>query len=156
MAVLEKQPAKSLELQPGPYWESFEKFRVAGAKQLSSQLPPGQVGRLNVKGQSFVVMRADTFAQLHGLASDAERYREVLHLVEQAVQLLMHTDDSSDAQKLALEHLHDLTTHLSQVEEQAPKPRELVFDEDERASEIDDFELNPAKVRRPTFEGVGS
>lgn len=145
---------EGIGLHPGPYWDSFEQFRTGGAQQLQTRLGPEQVGRIRVKGQEYVIMRSQTFNRLHGLAQDIHRLRRALLLIRQAVQLVMHTGGA----KLAVEHLRDLTFQLPELQTLAAAPRrELVFADDERAAEDEgggdepDFELDPARVRRPAF-----
>ncbi len=57
-------------------------------------------------------MNAETFHRLYGLAQDAGRLSRELLLVRQAVDLL-HSVSSLDGQKLAMEHLRELTSAQS-------------------------------------------
>jgi hypothetical protein len=137
--------------ESGPYWDSFEQLRMGGSKGLQGRIGEGQVGRLNVKGDEFVIMRAGTFTQLYGLAQDASRLIRAARLIRQGVRLALHTGGS----KVAVEHLRDLTDLLPEPEsEPALESSDLSFDRDERADDEDDamsVEIDPAKVRRPTF-----
>lgn len=138
-------------LHPGPRWESFEEFRADGSKGLRMRVDDDQIGRLNVKGDEFVIMRAGSFNRLYGLAQDVGRLSRGMLLIRQAVQLVLHTGGS----KVAIEHLRDLIYLLPELE-QAPtsKPGALYFEQDEQADGEDnstDMEIDPARVRRPTF-----
>lgn len=145
----------ALALRPGPRWDSFERFRVNGSRQLLERLGPGQVGELQVKGRDYVIMERGTFNQLYGLAQEVGRLSRGLLLVRQAVQLVMQTGGA----QVAVDHLRDLAFHLPGLTAARPlAPRELLFDEDERATVAErdagaesDFELDPIKVRRPDF-----
>jgi hypothetical protein len=143
-------------LHPGPVWESFEQFRVVGAKQIQNQLGDHQVGWLTVKGQKFVLMRSATFLDLYGKAQDEQRLSRVLHLVQQAVQLLIETHGSP----VAVQHLRDLSLSLPELQRRSPpEQRQLIFAADEQADSADDsegdadFELDPSRVGRPVFHG---
>jgi hypothetical protein len=148
------EESKSLSVTAGPYWESFEQFRVAGPKQLQERLGPDAIGRLNVKGQEYVIMRSETFNRLYGLAQEVRRLSRGLLLIRQAVQLVLHTDGA----KVAVEHLRDLTFQLPDLRMEGHKPRDLTFEAGEEADERElpegnDFEIDPARVRRPAFGG---
>lgn len=159
MAVMEKAPQVDAQgapsLGPGPRWDSFERFRASGSKGLQARIGEGQVARLNVKGDEFVIMRAATFNRLYGSARDAGRLRRGLLLIRQAVQLALHTDGS----RTAVEHLRDLIHALPDMHGEPVAPSgELVFDGDERADDEADatsVEIDPAKVRRPSFGRAG-
>lgn len=139
-------------LEPGPYWTSFEQFRLSGVDGLREELGPDQIGRLNVKGDEFVIIRSEAFSRLHGIAGEIDRLGHQLHLIRQAVQLLR---DSGSSQ-VAIEHVCDLVGQLPELSVQRSQGTELVFDEYERLQPSDyepgdlDFELDPAKVR-PTW-----
>lgn len=144
-------------IQPGPHWDSFEQLRVRGLKDLQEPLQPRQIGWLKVKDQQFVLMNAETFHRLYGLAQDTGRLSRELLLIRQAVDLL-HSVSSLDGQKVAMEHLRELTSEFAGVStEPAPGHRDLIFDDDELANEAEvagaaDFELDPTRVARPRFE----
>jgi hypothetical protein len=143
---------QATNLQPGPYWASFEQFRLAGVDGLRADLGPDEIGRLNVKGDEFVIMRSDAFTRLCGVAREIDRLSQQVHLVRQAVQLLQESAGS----EVAVQHVCDLVGQLPELTVQHPRKTELVFDEDEqlRLSDYEaedlDFELDPAKVR-PTW-----
>jgi hypothetical protein len=143
-------------LRPGPVWESFEQFRLVGARQFQNQRGENEVGWLTVKGQKFVIMRRATFLDLSGKAQDERRPSCVLRLVQQAVQLLIETHGSP----LAVEHLRELAYSLPELQRpSSPEHRKLVFAPDEQADSGDDsegeadFELDPTRVGRPVFHG---
>ena len=139
----------STDLHPGPYWASFEQFRVAGVEGLREELGPNQVGRLNVKGDQFAIMRSEAFNGLYGTAREINRLSSQLHLIRQAVQLLQERCGS----ELAVQHVADLVAQLPNLAAHRAQSTELVFDEDEQLQPSDyapgelDFELDPAKVR---------
>lgn len=146
---------EGLELQPGPRWGSFEELRADGSSGLQRRLAEDHIGRLNVKGHEFVIMRTHTFNRLYGQAQEVGRLSRGLLLIRQAVQLVLHTDRA----KVAVDHLHDLAYLLPDLNvEQAPQPGELYFAEDERADggdEVMGVELDPRRVRRPQFGNAG-
>jgi len=140
------------DLRPGPYWASFEQFRVRGVDGLREELGPDQVGQLNVKGDEFVIMRSEAFNGLYGTAREIDRLSNQLHLIRQAIQLLLESGGS----ELAVQHVADLVAQLPNLAAHRPQKTELVFDEDEQLQPSDyapgdlDFELDSAKVR-PTW-----
>lgn len=140
---------RSTDLHPGPYWASFEQFRVRGVDGLREELGTDQVGRLNVKGDEFVIMRSEAFNGLYGVAREIDRVSNQLHLIRQAVQLLQESGGS----ELAVQHVADLVAQLPDLAVRRPHKTDLAFDEDERFQPSDcepgdlDFELDPAKVR---------
>ncbi len=148
---VEKTPdvQQSAVLRPGPHWVSFEQFRVRGVEGLREELGPDQVGRLNVKGDEFVIMRSEAFNGLYGTAREIDRLGNQLHLIRQAVQLLQESGGS----ELAVRHVADLVAQLPDLAGRRLQKTELVFDEDEQLRSSDyapgdlDFELDPAKVR---------
>lgn len=144
-----KHPA--LGIQPGPTWHSFEQLRLAGPDSLRQGIGVGDIARLQVKGDEFVIMRAETFSELYGLAQDADRLGDGLHLVRQAAALSLATGGS----QLATEHLHDLLVLLPEFTiTEVARATDLVFDEDECADTSGgdlDFELEPANVERPRW-----
>lgn len=75
------QLQQTVHLRPGPHWRSFEQFRTGGVDRLREELGPDQVGRLNVKDQEFVIMRAQTFNRLYGVAQDVPRLIQQLRLI---------------------------------------------------------------------------
>lgn len=140
--------AIELRIEPGPHWSSFEQFRLSGVDGLRQALGPKQVGRLNVKGEEFVIMHSESFTRLHGAAQEASHLRRQLRLIQQAVQLI----DETHGSQMAIEHLSDLTDQVPGLEMQFGAG-ELVFDDDERAQSTDyapedhEFELDPTRVR---------
>ena len=150
IAPLPNQTGK-LELQPGPSWGSFEQFRTTRPSDIRNQLPPGHVGRLFMKGDEYVIVHARTFNLLYGLARAADWLSGSFVLVRQAVQLVHRTPEN----EIAVQHLNDLVFRLGDV---AGQPHEefhsLTFAPDEHADSEPaggDFELDPAKVRRPVL-----
>jgi hypothetical protein len=140
----------SLQLQPGPQWDSFEQLRLGGPVQLTTELKPDQVGRLRIKSEEFVIMRVQTFNRLLGLASAAKQLSRNLILVRQAVRLIACATERD----LAIDHLRDLVFQIPDlVGRPMMKLQDLIFDQGENAEETADadFELDPAKVQRPVF-----
>jgi hypothetical protein len=139
-------------LRPGPYWASFEQFRVRGVDGLRDEVGPDQVGRLTVKGDEFVIMRSKTFSGLYGTALEIDRLSNQLHLIRQAVQLLQESRGSA----VAVQHVADLVVQLPDLAAHRFGKAGLVFDDDEQLQPSDyasgdmDFELDPARVR-PTW-----
>lgn len=142
---------QEVDLRPGPHWGSFEQFRVNGVDGLLNALQEDQVGTLDVKNQQFVLLRANSFQRLLGLARDADRLSHSLHALLQAVALLRETD----ASQAALEHVCEFADLFTPLVSPAPtRSRELVFDANEQCEvpiEELDFELDPAKVSRPQW-----
>ena len=142
---------REVDLQPGPHWGSFEQFRVNGVDGLLNALREDQVGILDVKNQEFVVLRANSFQRLLGLARDADRLSHSLHALLQAVELIRETGGS----QTALEHVYELAELFAQLgSPPRAQTRALVFDADEQCNvpiEELDFELDPAKVPRPQW-----
>jgi hypothetical protein len=137
-------------IEPGPYWGSFEQFRSRGVEGLRGELGPNQVGRLNVKGNEFVIMHASAFNRLYGVAREVARLNRQVHLVKQAAQIVRDTDGS----EVAVRHLADLIAQLPKLDTQIPlRKTELVINEDEHAQPSDyaagdlEFELDSAQVR---------
>lgn len=143
-------PTRAPELQPGPYWASFEQFRLSGVDGLREELGPDRVGRLNVKGEEFVIMQSEAFNRLYGASQGSDRLGHQLHLIRQAVGLV----DETDGSPRAIEHLRDLVDQVPELPVHASSQTELVFDEAERAQPEDytpgdqEVELDPARVRR--------
>jgi len=142
-----------IDLHPGPYWASLEQFRVRGVDGLREVLGPNQVGRLNVKGDEFVIMRSEAFNGLCGAGREIDRLSNQIRLIRQAVQLLQEGGGS----ELAVQHVADLAAQLPNLAARRPEKTELVFDEDEQLQPSDyepgdlDFELDPAKIPRPAW-----
>lgn len=140
------------EFQPGPYWASFEQFRLNGVDGLRDGLGPDQVGRLNVKGEEFVIVRSETFNRLYGAWQEIDRRSHQLLLIRQAVGLM----DETHGSPRAIEHLRDLMDQVPEHAVHSGPQTELVFDEAERAQPEDytpddqEFELDQARVR-PTW-----
>ncbi len=147
-----------LALEPGPVWDSFEQFRLAGAKQLPAQLRDNQVGWLTVRGRKYAIMTGATFHRVYGATQDAGRLARGLHLIRQAVQLVLHSHGSD----VAIEHLRDLALSTPVLEPALSRQEtDLHFFPEEQADEADvlragePFELDPRKVSRPTWHGRG-
>jgi hypothetical protein len=144
---------QATNLQPGPHWASFEQFRLNGADGLREELGSEQIGRLNVKGDEFVILRSEAFNSLYGTVREINRLSNQLRLIRQAVQLLQESRGS----EVAVQHVADLVAQLPNLAARRPQKTDLVFDKDERFQSSDygpgdlDFELNPAKVR-PTWQ----
>lgn len=118
---------------------------------LLNGLQEDQVDTLAVKNCEYVVLRASSFQRLLGLARDADRLSHSLHALVQAVALFR----GSGASKTAVEHVYDLADLFAPLASPQPaRSQELTFDADELSDvpiEELDFELDPAKVPRPSW-----
>ncbi len=152
------------ELRPGPSWPSLESLRTEGAKKLFSVLGIGQVGRLQTQKAEYVIMRTETFNALYGEARDVRRLQGALMLVRQAVQLVLHLGEPQQSgkiavEKIAVEHLRDLVVQFPELKTNGAEPRayspadlrEDSTSEDVTQDTMDDFELDPARVTRPSL-----
>jgi hypothetical protein len=82
-------------LAPGPFWQSFEQFRVSGSTALESILP-GTVATLHSKSSLFRILREEDFQRLVGLASEVHRLKTGVTFVLKAAKVLVkHKDQES-------------------------------------------------------------
>lgn len=158
--VVQRPSQTRFMLRPGPRWSSLDRLRQLGAKRLIEDLKPGYVGHIKVKNQEYVIVHAQTFDEMYGLAQEIGRLSRGMLLVRQAVQLVlrMKHDHDREGSEIAFQHLHDLTFQLPELATEPAPSRELVFDEDDHVEHSDeewDFELDPAQVKRPTFSTAG-
>lgn len=134
----------SLNLQLGPSWSSFEKFRAEGAKALMS-LKDGKVAILHTKTGQYRILEEQDFQKILGLARDVERLRRGL-------RVLLHTarvvQKHPDAESLNL--LVETVTMLGSLPElptcdsfEPLLPEDLDLDPD------DEVELDPNQIERP-------
>jgi hypothetical protein len=75
------------QLSPGPYWRSFEQFRVAGSAALD-EIRIGCVATLHSKSMQYRVLRDDDFQRLLGLASDVHRLKAGFRVVMHAARIV--------------------------------------------------------------------
>ena len=152
-AVTHNVESSIFSLQNGPIWRSFDRFKHQGAHELEQRLPEGQIGRLNVKGGEFVIVRADTWNQVYGLARDVSRFKHGVSLVKEAVKLFLHVENDPEGSKVAVGLLRELSYHMPYLPTEGVPDRALVFTEEERASVDDDldFDLRPMDSTHPSF-----
>jgi hypothetical protein len=86
-------------LVPGPFWPSFEQFRVAGATALES-IQPGTAATLHIKGALYRILREEDFQRLLGVASEAHRLQAGLGLVAQAAKVVAKHKDADSVEML--------------------------------------------------------
>jgi len=83
------------DLAPGPFWQSFEQYRVSGSTALES-IVPGTVATLHSKSSLFRILREEDFQRLIGLASEVHRLKTgVTFVVKAAKVLVKHKDRES-------------------------------------------------------------
>lgn len=133
-------------VEHGTYWRSFDRFKTQGAAEIERNVPPGKIGRLNVKGTEFVVVRSETWNEVYGLARDVSRFREGVLTIREAVKLFVHVERDPESSQLAISLLRRLTFQLPNLPTSAPPHRDITFSEQELAAVNDedlDFDLNP-------------
>lgn len=134
----------STNLQSGPSWSSFEKFRTEGAKALES-IKDGKVGTLHTKTGQHRILEERDFQKLLGLARDVERLRGGLRILMQTVRVVQKHPDAESLSLLAetvsmLGSLPELPTRESF---DPLLPEGLEVDPD------DEVDLDPAQIERP-------
>jgi hypothetical protein len=157
-AVIETPPGAPepgvFTLQQGPHWRSFDRFKKLGPRALIDALPEGHVGQLNAKEYQFIIVRAETWNQVYGLARDVSRFQRGILLVRHAAKLLFRVKEDPEGLDVAFDLLRDLTFQLPNLPTGPAPTRELDFSADERVELADDdegFELDPTRVERPDF-----
>lgn len=134
----------STNLQNGPSWSSFEKFRTEGAKALES-LKDGKVGTLQTKTGQYRILEERDFQKLLGLARDVERLRGGLRVVVQAVRVVQkHRDDDT------LKLLADAVTMMGSLPELPTRDNfDPLLPEGIEVEPDDEVDLDPAEIERP-------
>lgn len=150
MSVITKDPT-SINLQHGPSWSSFEKFRTEGAKSLES-IKDGTVATLHTKTGQYRIVEEQDFQELLGLARDVARLRGGLSLVMQAVRVVQEHPD-----KVSLELLATSVTMLGDLPE---LPTRSSFDpllpEGSDVEPDDEVTLDPDNIERPLSDYTGA
>lgn len=82
----------SINLQSGPSWSSFDKFRSDGATSLRC-VKDGKVATLSTKTGQYRVIEEHDFQELLGLARDVARLRGGLRMVMQAARVVQKRPD---------------------------------------------------------------
>jgi hypothetical protein len=138
---------KSLNLQNGPNWPSFEKFRTEGGKALES-VKSGTVATLNTKTGQYRILEEQDFQSLLGLARDVDRLRGGLRVISHSVRVVQKHRDVESIDLLIeaiamLGGLPELPTRSSF----GPLMPEDGIDVDED----DEVNLDPNTIKRPEF-----
>ena len=90
----------STDIQSGPSWPSFEKFRTEGAKALET-LKKGKVATLHTKTGQYRILEEHDFQKLLGLARDVERLRGGMRILMQTVRVVQKHPDVESLNLLA-------------------------------------------------------
>jgi hypothetical protein len=135
---------KSINLQNGPNWSSFEKFRTEGVKALEP-VKDGRVAILSTKTGQYRILEEHDFQALLGLARDVERLRGGLSLLLQTVQVVRKHPDTDSINLLMktvtmLGSLPELPTRNS-FEPLMPEGIDVDLD--------DEVNLDPAQIESP-------
>lgn len=143
MSLLTKDPT-SINLQHGPSWSSFEKFRTEGARSLES-IKDGTVATLHTKTGQYRIVEEHDFQELLGLARDVARLRGGLRLVMQAVRVVQEHPNSATLEMLA--------TSVTMAGDLPELPTRSNFDhlspEDGDVDPDDEVTLDPDQIERP-------
>jgi hypothetical protein len=135
---------KSINLQNGPNWSSFEKFRTEGVKALEP-VKDGRVAILSTKTGQYRILEEHDFQALLGLARDVERLRGGLSLLLQTVQVVRKHPDTDSINLLMktvtmLGSLPELPTRNS-FESLMPEGIDVDLD--------DEVNLDPTQIESP-------
>lgn len=142
-------------LKSGPFWKSFDLFRRQKPKQLEAILPEGCIGRLNVQGTEFVIVRSSTFNQVYGLARDVSRLSQGLLLVRMAAKVITHIgSNDEEGVRVVADLIKNLTFQIPNLPTESAPAQEMALSETERAEISDDdldFDLAPRTSTHPSF-----
>lgn len=135
---------KSINLQNGPNWQSFEKLRTEGVKALEP-VKDGKVAILTTKTGQYRILEEHDFQKLLGLARDVERLRGGLRVLLRTVRVAQKHPDAESMNLLIetitmLGTLPELPTRDS-FEPLMPEGLEIDLD--------DEVNLNPDHIERP-------
>lgn len=135
---------KSINLQNGPNWQSFEKFRTEGGKALEP-VKDGKVAILSTKTGQYRILEEHDFQKLLGLARDVERLRGGLRVLLRTVRVAQKHPDAESMNLLMetitmLGSIPELPTRDS-FEPLMPEGLEIDLD--------DEVNLNPDEIERP-------
>jgi len=138
--------AWSPSLAPGPYWNSFEQFRIGGTTALES-INIGSVATLRSKTTCFRILRDEDFQRVIGLASEVHRLKQGITFVVQAARVVAKHKDQ--------ESIELLIRSVSMLGESPVLPEREGHDQFEiTKKEIlensgDDFDVKTANIPRP-------
>ena len=133
-----------LGLSAGATWTSFEQFRKEGGSSLTN-VGKGVVGTLITKTGQYRVVEESDFQHLLGLASEVNRLRGGLRLVVSAAHSVQKFPDDT-----TVETLMAAVTMLGQSPVLPTRTGHEALDlGDSIASDEDEVELDPTKIRRP-------
>jgi len=111
IAKLATLQRRGCNLQLGPRWSSFEKFRAEGSRALE-QIEAGSVGNLVTKKGQYRILREEDFQALLGLARDVERLQNGLNLVITAAKAMGKHPNDPDVIQVLLETVSFITPAL--------------------------------------------
>jgi hypothetical protein len=132
-------------LRPGPSWPSFDKFRLAGPAGLE-QITPGTVGTLQIKSNSYVILRSADYQRLVGLAADVERVANGFTLVRQAALAFASHPDDPDVKGTLLQAV----TYSGQSPALPTRDQHPPLEPEGFETDGDDgYELDPLRLRSP-------
>ena len=133
-----------LNLKLGQTWQSFEKFRAEGAKDLAD-IKDGIVATLTTKTGQYRIVEEHDFQHLYGLARDVDRLRGGLRMVTVAVRAAQKHPDPE-----TLELLAEAVAMLGELPELPTRDSfEPLIPEDANLDEDDDVMLDPHEIERP-------
>lgn len=133
-----------IDLQNGPIWSSFEKFRAEGAKALNS-LKEGKVATLQTKTGQYRIVEEHDFQKLLGLARDVERLRGGLSILTQTVRVVQKHPDVESLNLLA-----EIVTMLGSLPELPTRDSfDPLLPEGIEVDPDDEVDLDPALIERP-------
>lgn len=136
----------TFNLQPGPNWLSFEKFRTEGAKALEP-VKNGTVGTLLTRTGQYRILEESDFQKMYGLVSDLDRWRGGLRMVLSAARAVQKHRDS-DTVEVVLESiklLGNLPEVLTGSEVEALIPEGIDLED----MALDEVTLDPNEIKRP-------
>ncbi len=134
----------STDIQSGPSWPSFEKFRTEGAKALES-LKKGKVATLHTKTGQYRILEEHDFQKLLGLARDVERLRKGMRILMQTVRVVQKHPDVESLNLLA----QTVTMLGSLPELPTSEGFEPLLPEGIDLDPDDEVELDLAQIKRP-------
>lgn len=85
----------SLELQPGPFWSSYDQLKQAGSTALD-RIQPHSVGTVVTKSGLYRILRDMDYQKLVGLAADVHRIKTGVRFVVNVARVVQkHRDQES-------------------------------------------------------------
>lgn len=141
---LSTKDSTSLNLQSGPIWLSFEKFRTEGAKALLS-LKDGKVAILQTKTGQYRILEEHDFQELLGLARDVDRLRRGLRVLLHTARVVQKHPDAD-----SLNLLVETVTMLGSLPELPTRDSfEPLLPEDIEIEPDDEVDIDPDRIHRP-------